>query len=592
MPDFTCSIAGETAETPFVVLHLANMNVRTSNAAEAFDMSVDNVDVLIVSYDRLAGLWEDISLQAKCRLIKKFKIEWQLALHREDPSDDDVNGKAVGWTNNIQLSTLGVTVSDTQCQHLYQLVTYLLAPPQTKKPPKPRRQILPFEIALYVPTVSLQLTGTEHLRQGVVVEWTQWVSTIKCLTDLTSVHWATASLIIKEAQANSCKNGRVYSFGTTLLDVCGSTTMFLVLGRQDDSPTLRVDLPTVRICWHYHLLRDILQLTVARLPLQPAIESTKLLLHIRLHLAALTFILNPVESPQLDATLQGGDIDGTIELYQNGNIFVDASAAAVAFTMDKWSLASLPDTTTFRYETSGVYSLPERDGAASYVEVRATQGNILLCQPHWVCVATYLSAYVSELFTWLYLTREGQGKKIMDPSKLRLKVLSHIDGIEVKIPTTANTMSDPIEGDGKPMRFQIKQIAVTSDRYLDTSYEQISVEMASIEAPPWWTNHTTSARVQYLFHLGESRQQITIQVPALDANFDVTAYNVLLETVAGNFLAPTIQMELPEPPADVETTFSIGFDDVLPPVQINTSSFKVQFKLQPKSLSYRYKLVE
>ncbi|KAH9104923.1 hypothetical protein AeMF1_019123 [Aphanomyces euteiches] len=563
MPDFTCSIAGKTAETPFVVLHLATMNVRTSNAAEAFDMSVDNIDVLIVSYDRLAGLWEDISLQAKCRLIKKFKIEWQLALHREDPSDDDVNGKAVGWTNNIQLSTLGVTVSDTLCQHLYQLVTYLLAPPQTKKTPKPRRQILPFEIALSVPTVSLQLTGTEHLRQGVVVEWTQWVSTIKCLTDLTSVHWATASLIIKEAQANSCKNGRVYSFGTTLLDVCGSTTMFLVLGRQDDSPTLRVDLPTVRICWHYHLLRDILQLTVARLRLQPAIESTKLLLHIRLHLAALTFILNPVESPQLDATLQGGDIDGTIELYQNGNIFVDASAAAVAFTMDKWSLASLPDTTTFRYETSGVYSLPERDGAASYVEVRATQGNILLCQPHWVCVATYLSAYVSELFTWLYLTREGQGKKIMDPSKLRLKVLSHIDGIEVKIPTTANTMSDPNEGDGKSMRFQIKQIAVTSDRYLDTSYEQISVEMASIEAPPWWTNHTTSARVQYLFHLGESRQQITIQVPALDANFDVTAYTVLLETVAGNFLAPTIQMELPEPPADVETTFSIGFDDVL-----------------------------
>ncbi|KAF0695189.1 Aste57867_13953 [Aphanomyces stellatus] len=569
MTDVTLSVAGETAATPFVVLHLAQLQGRSANVYEQLDVSIESVDPLLVGHDQVAGLWDDVSLQANCRLAKKFKLEWTLTLHRDDVNESH---KPTRWGNLVRLSFLAVNVSEAQCRHVHELIQYLAAThvkaaTKPKKatpsssaaaPPRRRRRAMPVDIALIIPVLSLRIVGTDSLRDGLYLEATKWDTTVKwSANSVFSVHAEAHSMLAREAQAST--SHRQYSFGMTLVDVAEPWSLSCVMAG-GGAPILRLSLPAVKFCWHYHLLQQVLQLFVAPLPLPDlapfADAGDALFLHLDVHIESWVFVLNPIETT--DIVIRGGDLESTVQVLLRGDVVVDATAAAVVCEMDAWTLFAFPDTSVVHYEASGVYALADRDGAAAYVDAKLTRGTVAICQPQLTALGVYMAAYVTQLFSWLYLAREGQGRTIMDPAKLRLKMQATVEALDLSIPTQLVDRTCD-----EAMQVYARDIVLSSSRYLDSPYEQLNVDVAHFVIAPWWSHdETTSLRVQYVMQINDLRQQITVAAPQLRVAFDASAYNQVLAAVRGNFLAPTYAIELATPLPPVETTLAVALDDM------------------------------
>ncbi|RHY32727.1 hypothetical protein DYB32_002309 [Aphanomyces invadans] len=606
--DATINIAGESARTagptsrddigscPFLVVHATNIHVRSKDVAIAVETSADTIDTVVVDQVHVASVWDDLSLQANCRVLKKFKLEWTI---RRDE---------LCWSNNVRLSTFAANMSEVQVRQLVHLGTYLS---QTKRsatatnrvapavPARPR--IVPVEIAVVVPTVSVRLVGNERLRNGLFVEATSMTTTVKCMRDLTSIHFTVAALAANEATHTSGVH-RPYSFGRTLLRLSAPLTVFTVVGR-DAPPTLRVDVPQVHFCWHYHLIQDILALVVAPMPLPPPVDSTTtLFLHVRLNIGTWTLAMNPVVGP-MEIELSGHDVESTVEVFVNGDVFVDATVSNVEMittsgkalqdddstvvaemppsdkTRRRDVLFTLPDSSTVRYEASGEYSLQDRDGAAAFLDICVTRAHMTYIHVPYSTLATYTATYVAEVFTWLYLAREGEtGKTTMDPSMLRMKLQGSIDRVDVTIPNQTKCWDHDggsfAKGATKPtaITLQATGVQLSSARYLDTPYEQLTVDIAKIEAAPWCAGGTAfAARVQHVLQITENRQLVTIHIPTLHAALDVAALDQVLSVVATNFMAPCdiesdvdrplLALGVPLRPATgVETTVSMGVE--------------------------------
>ncbi|ETW04380.1 hypothetical protein H310_04665 [Aphanomyces invadans] len=587
--DATINIAGESARTagptsrddigscPFLVVHATNIHVRSSDVAIAVETSADTIDTVVVDQVHVASVWDELSLQANCRVLKKLKLQWTI---RRDE---------LCWSNNVRLSTFAANMSEVQVRQLVHLGTYLS---QTKRsatatnrvapavPARPR--IVPVEIAVVVPTVSVRLVGNERLRNGLFVEATSMTKTVKCMRDLTSIHFTVAALAANEATHTSGVH-RPYSFGRTLLRLSAPLTVFTVVGR-DAPPTLRVDVPQVHFCWHYHLIQDILALVVAPMPLPPPVDSTTtLFLHVRLNIGTWTLAMNPVVGP-MEIELSGHDVESTVEVFVNGDVFVDATVSNVEMittsgkalqdddstvdaemppsdkTRRRDVLFTLPDSSTVRYEASGEYSLQDRDGAAAFLDICVTRAHMTYIHVPYSTLATYTATYVAEVFTWLYLAREGEtGKTTMDPSMLRMKLQGSIDRVDVTIPNQTKCWDHDdgsfAKGATKPtaITLQATGVQLSSARYLDTPYEQLTVTLRRLKQPH------------------ENRQLVTIHIPTLHAALDVAALDQVLSVVATNFMAPCdiesdvdrplLALGVPLRPATgVETTVSMGVE--------------------------------
>ncbi|ETV82603.1 hypothetical protein, variant [Aphanomyces astaci] len=609
--DATCSIAGEvSAKThdscPFVVLHVTNIHVRSMDVSSQVDASVDSIDAFLLDQAHVANIWDDPSLQTSSRIVKKFK------------GDGSVHRDHVCWTYTVRLSSFDASVSETQVRQLMQIAAYLSRPSALSSgsggapQPLPTSRAVAIEIAIVVPVVSVRFVGNERLRSGLLIEGTSVATTAKCMRELTSIHFTVATFVATEAMTPTAHR-RTYSFGRALIHLPSSMTLFAVLGREAP-PTLRVDMSHLHLCWHYHVIQDLLALVVAPLPLPPVVPSTALFLHVRVHVGSWEFVMNP--TGDTDMVVTGHDVESTVEVLENGDVLVDAAVTNVemgtttahASTLSssvaqndaespaitthdkphKRVLVTLPHTSTVRYEASGMYALQDRDGAAAFLDLIVANARVTYVHGLYMMLAGYMGTYITELFTWLYLAREGTpGKTTMDPALLRLKVQGTVDDITVCFPSSQEARD---EASGRGVELVATSVRLHSSRYLDTPYEQLTVDVASVVAAPWWTDDSVSVRVQHVLQLAQNRQLITVHVPTLHAALHVRALEEVLTVVATSSMAeggvdfsvdrPLLALGTPllPPVVGVETTMSIGVDsfevqtDVIPLSKASTST--------------------
>ncbi|RHY83272.1 hypothetical protein DYB31_000499 [Aphanomyces astaci] len=609
--DATCSIAGEvSAKThdscPFVVLHVTNIHVRSMDVSSQVDASVDSIDAFLLDQAHVANIWDDPSLQTSSRIVKKFK------------GDGSVHRDNMCWTYTVRLSSFDASVSETQVRQLMQIAAYLSRPSALSSgrggapQPLPTSRAVAIEIAVVVPVVSVRFVGNERLRSGLLIEGTSVATTAKCMRELTSIHFTVATFVATEAMTPTAHR-RAYSFGRALIHLPSSMTLFAVLGREAP-PTLRVDMPHLQLCWHYHVIQDLLALVVAPLPLPPVVPSTALFLHVRVHVGSWEFVMNPTGGT--DMVVTGHDVESTVEVLENGDVLVDAAMTNVEMgtttahaptlsssvaqndaespaitTHDKPHkrvLVTLPHTSTVRYEASGMYALQDRDGAAAFLDLIVTNARVTYVHGLYMMLAGYMGTYITELFTWLYLAREGTpGKTTMDPALLRLKVQGTVDDITVCFPLSQEARDEP---SGRGVELVATSVRLHSSRYLDTPYEQLTVDVASVVVAPWWTDDSVSVRVQHVLQLAQNRQLITVHVPTLHAALHVRALEDVLAVVATSSMAeggvdfsvdrPLLALGTPllPPVVGVETTMSIGVDsfevqtDVIPLSKASTST--------------------
>ncbi|EQC37851.1 hypothetical protein SDRG_04874 [Saprolegnia diclina VS20] len=515
------AVAG--ADDAFLLLHMTGGSFRTDDVHQAFTSSLEAVDLLLVPVGQLHLLADDATLAHNCRLFKRFPCAVQ----------GTCKASAI-WSYNVVLGPLLANVLEGQVRSLVHLGMYLAPPSTSVASTKVRGLPTPLEVHVETSAVQLRVVGNEVLRSGLQLEAANVkVDATREATGALTLTGHIEQLLGKEAVATTTH--RSYTFDervtTTLLAMPDVATWTCVVAA-GAPPILTLELPTLDVYWNYHVLKEALLCFLVPWPLSPVLVSDALLANVSLRASGVRWRLNPADDVTFDVVC--GKLDTRTAIYVNGDVFCDITSTDVRISGAKDAdvlLLSLPGEAIFRYEASGAGALVNRDNAAAYI--KAALGHVHSSYHHAYVVAfgQYMLGRVSELFTWLYLAREGLGKTAIAPALLRCKVDASIESIEMQLPPGVRAVADWV--------VRVASIQVTSSQYLTTDYEQYTI-VFDLGLPPYLS--AKGANIVFVAAKSDTRLDVLAPEVTLDVGHDQVAYALAL--VQDNLLAPALPMEV------------------------------------------------
>ncbi|OQR98040.1 vacuolar protein sorting-associated protein [Achlya hypogyna] len=527
------AVAG--ADDNFVLLHLTGVSVHSTDLQRGVAATVDAVDSLLVPVDQLGLLGDDATLQNNCRILKRFQCELSAALET-DP---------LKWKYHVTFSPLIANLLEAQLRSLLHLGSYLVPPTGGSRPPA-----VAVDAVFEAPAVQVRIVGREVLRSGLQLDAaTVTVGVTMESTGTVCIDAGLQELLVKEAVTTTTH--RAYTFQgavtTTLLAIAERSAVTVLLAPAA-CPAVTVGLPHVECHWNYHVLREVLACFVAPLPLAPvgASDAAVATLHVRVASGALR--LNPSDAAEI--VLRATTADVLLTAFDNSDVTIDVALDTIALTGVRDAAApptvllDVPQPTTARIEMSGAGALALRDGAASYAEAKLGEVKVVYFHAFFVALGAYVGARVSDLFTWLYLTREGLGRRHLPPALIRCKVHCVCDQLALHLPLASEVhiATDAVTDD---LVLRADKLLVTSARFGTTDYEQYRVEcnvaLASVMAAPG---------TAVTFVADNRTQRAEISVPHLTLDVDKAHVAALLALVEHNVGAPPVATEtLPPVPA-------------------------------------------
>ncbi|OQR99598.1 vacuolar protein sorting-associated protein [Thraustotheca clavata] len=510
------AIAG--ANEKFILLHTTGISFTSSNIFKEFSCAVESVDLLLVPIDQLRLLMDDATLQYNCRILKRFQFQANGSLE-DDP---------MKWKYHVQVSELTANLLVSQLRSLLLFNSHLSSTKSTGKP-----FTIPLDVQFESPNIQIRLVGNESLRSGLQLECAQIVVGISLETSGTiCVHGQLQDLVCKEAQSTSTHRQYTFQDSVTneLLVIAQPTAITCLWASLSTPPVITLGVPHVDLMWNYHVIKEALQCFLAPIPIPSVVTSSDTFAQINVRVASTSIRFNPSGSTEF--ILRCSRIDALVQTYINSDIMMDLAFEDVILEVGALRLFSLPESSSLRYELSGAGALKLRDNAATYIEAIIAPGQIFYCHPQLLAFGTYCTSAMLELFTWLYLTREGLGRSAIPPEILRCKALCLCESMELLVPQRP--------GEDAEWVIRIEKIMVNSSRYGNSHYEKYHID-ANVSMGSFL--RAASSHIDFVTEITEEVTRIDCTAPHVALEIGRDQIHYLLSVLDNNIGAPAIPVD-------------------------------------------------